>query len=87
MQHTSNNYEPQDQRMVDAQARIISKLNDNIRQLNEKVARLEKENHACEPKARMYDTIIAMVMANPSLQSIWDDLVVAMRLIDPSKFR
>jgi uncharacterized protein YigA (DUF484 family) len=77
----------EDQRMVDAQARIISKLNSHIKQLQERTATLEKENNQAKANSQMYEAIIDMVIANPTLQVIWDELIMAMRLIDPSKFK
>jgi DNA-binding transcriptional regulator GbsR (MarR family) len=73
--------------MIDTQARIISNLNECVAKLKSQVHDLEKQQYADKNMAAMYRDIIAMVKANPALQSIWDELIVTMRMIDPGKFK
>lgn len=68
------------------QAEIISHNNEVIRELHERVRKMDHEIMMLKPKAKMYDDIVAMVTQHETLQSIWDELVVAMKLIDSDAF-
>lgn len=76
-----------DQRMIEAQARIISGLHNKVRYFEEKNNELLKQQLIDGVDAAMYRDIIKFVQSHPMLQSIWDELITAMRLIDPEKFK
>jgi hypothetical protein len=78
-------YQSPDQRMIDRQAEIITHNNKEFVRLHETIRRIEWEKEQLRAKAEMYDKIVSDVMKHEALQSIWNDLVVTMKMLDADK--
>ena len=71
-----------DQRMIAKQAEIITSLNNQIKQMEERhnieLSRLENiHNHGV-----MYKQMQEAIIVNPALQEAWNDFVIVMKLSD-----
>lgn len=80
-----SSYTSPDQRMIQEQARRITKLNEDVTFLRKKAFECEDQMRSYEKDAQMWRKVAKMVKENPALQSIWDDFVVAMKMIDEEK--
>lgn len=77
-----NSHLTPDERMIARQAQLISQLNENIRALKSSEEKLHIRMSEMEANHKMYLMIIKAVQEHPPLQSIWDELVTTMRLLE-----
>lgn len=78
---TNNGHLTADQRTIEAQARHISTYRNALEQKDEYIDRLKMEFAEKEADALMYRKIQEVLKEEPTLQGIWDELVVAMKLL------
>lgn len=82
MQYESQKPLTVEERMLERQAKLITEHNEQFRILHRHLAEQEQKIATLTPKADMYDKIIKMVMNHEQLQSIWDEFVVTMKMLD-----
>ena len=70
-------------RMIEAQALVISKQNEFIRRMSAKRELLEKTVLETARKAKFYDLLVSAIQETPSMQSDWDSICIALKLAHP----
>lgn len=70
-----------DRRMVDAQAKLISTLNDSIRDMRSEVKGLEARLQKYERAGKFYLEMQRSIIGSPVLQSEWDKFLVLLKMV------
>lgn len=66
-----------------AQAKIITRLNDEIRRLKDDYLRLRTKHEASVEAGEFYKQMQELILAHPVLQAAWSDFVATMILVAP----
>lgn len=66
--------------VLEAHFAAAMERNEQLETANERIGRQRDENHK---DAEFYRLIIKQVQENPSIQSYWDEFLVAMKLVNP----
>lgn len=77
----------QEQRMIDKQAELISRLNSEIGTLKCRVNALQKEVNDAKEHAKIYLQIQELIREYPAMQADWDQFLTTMRMCAPDAFR
>ena len=72
-----------DQRMIDAQARRISKLNDIVYSKNEEILKLEHRLYKYELAGKFYLEMQKLILDNLTLKAEWDRFCIVLKLANP----
>lgn len=70
--------------MINRQAEIISSHLETIKRLNETILKLQAERDHYQRNATFYFKIADLAKEHDTIRDVWDQLVIAMTMIDPS---
>lgn len=71
------------ERMVREQARVISNLNDQIKDLKEQANRFMDKLVKCQSQAAMYNLIEELVGKHTNLADNWSDFLMMLKMVEP----
>lgn len=66
-----------------AQAKIITRLNDEIRQLKERIMAQQDRYDRVSDAGEFYKQMQTLIIANPVLQEAWSEFIATMVLVSP----
>ena len=78
-----SNTEYEDSRTYEAQARIISKLHQHIKEQADRATRFENKYYDIVNDAMFYRVMVEAIQNNESLQEAWVGFVAMLRLCEP----
>lgn len=69
-----------DKRMIETQANLISRLNNQIASTQNKIDYLEKRNDYLESAVRFWGKFLTGVTDNPAVEAQWDHLLLLLHM-------